>query len=80
MVFLKVNHISFKSNEGDQPHPQQGRGRELSKIYDSLLETPSPRTPPTASSGSGSISRNLYTLRTEKGFFPKYSVQKRECC
>ena len=42
-------------------------GRELSKNYDSLLETPrttqGSRTPPTASSRSGSISRNSATIR-----------------
>ena len=34
------------------------------KIYDSLLETPSSnsRTPPTASSGSGSVSHNSATI------------------
>ena len=61
----------------------RGRGCELSKIYDSLPETPSSssRTPPKASSGRGSVSRKLATIRWGwRRVSPKYSVQKRECC
>ena len=56
-------------------------GPELSKIYDSLLETPSSKTPPTASSRSGSVSHNSATIRWGwRKVSPKYLVQNHECC
>ena len=47
----------------DQPHPNRDRGCELSKIYDSLLETPRSRTPSTASSKSELVSQHSATIR-----------------
>ena len=38
-------------------------GRELSKIYDSLLATPSVRTPPTSRSRGSSVSQHSATNR-----------------
>ena len=57
------------------------RGREISKIYDSLLETPSSRPLPTVRSSSGSVSRNSAIISWGwRRISPKYSVKKRECC
>ena len=53
----------------------------LSKIYNSLLETSSSKTSPTASFRSDSVTHKFsyHQLRMEKGFL-KYWVQKRKCC
>ena len=56
-------------------------GRELSKIYDSLLETPRSRTSPTSGFRRGSVSRNSASTRWGRWWVsPKYSDQKCECC
>ena len=47
----KVREAIFIKKE-TSPTLNRDEGRELSKIYDSLLETPRSRTPPTASSRS----------------------------
>ena len=58
----KVREAIFIKKE-TSPTLNRDGGRELSKIYDSLLETPRSRTPPTASSRSGSVSQNSATIR-----------------
>ena len=58
----KVREAIFIKKETSPTLNRYG-GRELSKIYDSLLETPRSRTPPTASSRSGSVSQNSATIR-----------------
>ena len=76
----KVREAIFIKKE-TSPTLNRDGGRELSKIYDSLLETPRTRTPPTASSRSGSVSQNSATIRWgRRRVSPKYSDQKRECC
>ena len=64
----KVREAIFISKETSSTLNGDG-GRELSKIYDSLLETPSSssRTPPTASSGSGSVSHDSKLLSIRGG-------------
>ena len=58
----KVREVIIIKKEASPTLNRDG-GRELSKIYDSLLETPrTTRTPPMASSGSGSISQNSATI------------------
>ena len=54
---------------------------ELSKIYDSLLETPRSRTSPTSGFRRGSVSRNSASTRWGRWWVsPKYTDQKCECC
>ena len=59
----------------------KGMGRKLSKIHESLLETPSStRKPPTVNSRSGSVSCNSDTIcRRWRRVFLKYLVQECEC-
>ena len=68
MIPRKVREAIFIRKE-TSPILNRDEGRELSKIYDSLLETPSlcSRTPPTASSGSGSVSRDSKLLSIRGG-------------
>ena len=67
-VFIRVgSRHSLRKETSPTLNRDGGRGRELSKIYDSPLETPksrsSSRTAPTASSRNGSVSRNSATIR-----------------
>ena len=71
--------ISIKKET--KPTLNRDGGRELSKIYDSLLETPRSRTSPTSGFRRGSVSRNSASTRWGRWWVsPKYTDQKRECC
>ena len=65
LIPRKVREAIYIKKETSPTLNNRDGGRELSKIYDSLLETPGStrRTPPTASSRSGSVSRNSATIR-----------------
>ena len=64
LIPCKVREAIFIRKESSPTLNRDG-GRELSKIHDSLLETPKSRssTLPTASSSSGSVSRNSANIR-----------------
>ena len=62
---------------GVAPPLGMGGGHELSKLCGSHLETPSSRTPPRPSSGSGSVSHNSVTICWGwRRVSPKYLIQK----
>ena len=71
--------ISIKKET--KPTLNRDGGRELSKIYDSLLETPRSRTSPTSGFRRGSVSRDSASTRWGRWWVsPKYTDQKCECC
>ena len=62
LIPRKVREAIFIRKE-TSPTLNRDGGRGLSKIYDSLLETPRSRTPSTASSRSESVSQHSATIR-----------------
>ena len=79
LIPRKVREANFIKKE---PKPTLNRdgGRELSKIYDSLLATPSVRTPPTSRSRGSSVSQHSATNRWWRSRVTlKYSETKCEC-
>ena len=85
---IKNNLKLFNNTHVFEPNIWRNTSRgggecKLSKIYDSLLESPSSssRTPQPVSSGSGSVSCNSATIHWgQRRVSPKYLVQKRGCC
>ena len=62
LIPRKVREAIFIKKEL-KPTLNRDGGRELSKIYDSLLATPSVRTPPTSRSRGSSVSQHSATNR-----------------
>ena len=80
LVPCKVRDAIFIRKE-TSPTLNSDGGRELSKIYDSLLETPRSRTPSTASSRSESVSQHSATIRWgRRRVSLNFSDQNREYC
>ena len=75
----KVREAIFIKKEL-KPTLNRDGGRELSKIYDSLLATPSVRTPPTSRSRGSSVSQHSATNSWRRSRVTlKYSETKCEC-
>ena len=80
LILREVREATFIKKE-TSPTLNRDGGRELAKIYDSLLETPRSRTPSMASSRSESVSQHSATIRWgRRRVSLKYSDQKCECC
>ena len=79
LIPRKVREAIFIKKEL-KPTLNRDGGRELSKIYDSLLATPSVRTPPTSRSRGSSVSQHSATNRWRRSRVTlKYSETKCEC-